>query len=60
MRSPCCLCLRLLCISLIFFVFYAVRVVSKERGRLVLPRTYFYLFMVCFTVLSVGQAINVE
>jgi hypothetical protein len=34
MRSPCCLC-----IPSIFFAFYAVRVVSKENRRLVLPRT---------------------
>jgi hypothetical protein len=38
MRSPCCLC-----IPYFFFVFYAVRVVWKEIGRLLLPRTCFDL-----------------
>jgi hypothetical protein len=36
MRSPCCLCV---CLPPFFFVFYTVLVVSKERKRLVLPRT---------------------
>jgi hypothetical protein len=33
MRSPCCVCIPL------FFGFYGVRIVSKERRRLVLPRS---------------------
>jgi hypothetical protein len=59
MRSPCCLCqyssyffkneaygVTLLSVPMYlryFFVFYAVRVVSKEIRRLVLPRTSYYI-----------------
>jgi hypothetical protein len=50
MRSPCCVSLSLsllgkglsVCVTppLIFFVFYVVRVVSKENRRLVLPQNF--------------------
>jgi hypothetical protein len=40
MRSPYCLCVSVS--PLIFLVFYAVRVVLKERRRFVLPRTSCY------------------
>jgi hypothetical protein len=39
MRSPCCLCVR---VSYLTFVFYAVRVVSKESRLLVLARTSYF------------------
>jgi hypothetical protein len=44
MRSPCCLSARLISAT-IFFVFYAVRVLSKERRLLVLPRSSYLLIV---------------
>jgi hypothetical protein len=41
MISPCCLFIRVcpsVCVPLMFFVFYTVRVVSQRSGLLVLPR----------------------
>jgi hypothetical protein len=35
-RSPCSMCV---CVSLYFFLFYVVRVVSKESRRVILPKT---------------------
>jgi hypothetical protein len=49
MSSPCCLC-----VSPYFFVFYAVRFVSKKSKRLVLPITS-YLFMVYLTTRPISQ-----
>jgi hypothetical protein len=72
MISRCCLCVcRCILVSLLGngygksplsllgngYVFYAVRVVSKESRRLVPPRIYCYLFMVYLTPLLYTQKI---
>jgi hypothetical protein len=54
MISSCSLCICIsLCAPLNFFVFSAVRVVSKESGRLVLPRTF-----CLYSVYCLDQRIN--
>lgn len=42
------------CLSALFFVFYAVRVISKDSWQLVLPRTYSLIFAGTFSVLCLG------